>query len=145
MAENTVRAMGTTLTKVKNGETDQDWIVGSLTSIGEVGAEASEIDVTTLDSPDGAKEFMAGDIEPADVELEGYIKKAEDEDTVVKMMELLKSGAIETWKITFPSKATWTLKGFIKAFKTTENTTDGLIGFNATIKQSGLPVYAKRA
>ena len=141
MNNNIIRAMGTSLTKTKSGEEQADWVVGSLTSIGEIGAEASEIDITTLDSPDGAKEYASGDIEAGDCEIAGYIKKTTDEDTVTKMMALLKSGATEAWKVTFPSGAYWSFNAYVKAFRTTEETTDGLIGFNATLRISGLPAY----
>lgn len=139
--ENIVRAMGTSLTKTKSGSETEDWLVGSLTSIGEVGVEISEIDVTTLDSPNGAKEFMAGDMDAGECPIAGYIKKRDDEQTVVKMMSLIKAGSLEKWTITFPSTATWKFDAFIKSFKTTEETTDGLIGFNATLRISGMPEY----
>ena len=142
---NNIRAMGTSLSKVKSGEEQSDWVVGSLTSIGEIGGESSEIDITTLDSPDGAKEYAAGDIEAGDCEIAGYIKKTTDEDTVTKMMALLKSGSTEAWKVTFPSGAYWDFNAYVKAFKTTEETTDGLIGFSGTLRISGLPAYTTAA
>lgn len=139
--ENIVKAMGTSLTKTKSGSETADWLIGSLRSIGEIGVEISEIDVTTLDSPDGAKEFMSGDMDAGECPLAGLIKKTDDEQTVVKMMSLIASGSLEKWVVEFPSGATWKFDGFIKSFKTTEETTDGLIGFNATIRISGMPVY----
>ena len=138
---NNVRAMGTSLTKKKSGSEAADWVVGSLTSIGEIGVEISEIDVTTLDSPNGAKEFISGDIDAGECALAGYIKKTEDENTVTKMMALISSGSVEEWTVEFPSGAKWVFNAFVKSFKTTEETTDGLIGFNATLRISGLPVY----
>lgn len=139
--ENIVRAIGTSLTKTKSGSETIDWVVGSLTSIGEIGVEISEIDVTTLDSPDGAKEFMAGDMDAGECPIAGYIKKRDDEQTVVKMMSLIKSGSLENWVVEFPSGAKWEFDAFIKSFKTTEETPDGLIGFNATLRISGMPEY----
>lgn len=141
MEKNTVRAMGTSLTKTKSGDELQDWVVGSLTSIGEIGIEGSEIDVTTLDSPDGAKEYISGDIDAGECEIGGYIKKTDDEATVTKMMALIQSGSKEAWTVTFPSGATWKFTAFVKSFKTTEETTDGLIGFSGSLRISGLPVY----
>ena len=139
--ENIIRAIGTSLTKKKSASETADWLIGSLTSIGEIGLEIGEIDVTTLDSPNGAKEFMAGDMDAGECPIAGYIKKRDDEQTVVKMMSLIKSGSLEDWLVTFPSGATWAFSAFIKSFKTTEETTDGLIGFNGTLRISGLPVY----
>lgn len=142
---NTVRAMGTSLSKIKSGDEQADWKVGSLTSIGEIGVEISEIDVTTLDSPNGAKEYISGDIDAGECAIAGYIKKAADEATVTKMMALIASGSVEKWNVDFPSGAKWAFDAFVKSFKTTEETTDGLIGFNATLRISGLPVYTPSA
>lgn len=139
-----VRAMGTSLTKTKSGDELQDWAVGSLTSIGEITTESTEIEVTTLDSPDGAKEYISGDIDAGELSIAGYIKKAEDEQTIVKMNNLLKSGSVEAWTIEFPSGAQWAFNAFVKSFGTTEETPDGLIGFQGTLRISGLPVYTPR-
>ena len=138
---NIIRAMGTSLTKKKSGSELLDWLIGSLTSIGEIGAEISEIDITTLDSPDGAKEYMAGDIDAGECAIAGYIKKADDENTVTKMMALIQSGSTENWEVNFPSGAKWNFKAFVKSFKTTEETPDGLIGFSGSLRISGLPTY----
>lgn len=139
-----VRAIGTSLTKKKSASETEDLKIGSLTSIGEINIESSEIDVTTLDSPDGAKEYLSGDLDAGECAISGYIKKEADEQTIVKMLSLLKSGSVEDWSIDFPSGAKWELKAFVKNFGTTEETPDGLIGFNGTLRISGLPVYTPR-
>ena len=136
-----VRAITTSLTKKKSGSETVDWTVGSLTSIGEIGVEITEIDVTTLDSPDGAKEYIPGDIEAGDLAIAGYIKKADDEATVTKMMALISAGTVEDWEVTFPSGAKWEFDAFVKAFHTAEATPDGLVGFSGTLRVSGLPVF----
>lgn len=141
---NDIRAMGTKLIKTKSGSEIADWTIGSLTSIGEIGVEIGEIDITTLDSPDGAKEFMSGDIDAGECSIGGYIKKADDEQTVIKMMSLISSGSTEDWTVEFPSGAKWEFKAFVKSFKTTEETVDGLIGFSGSLRISGLPVYTAR-
>ena len=138
---NIIRAMGTSLTKKANTGESTDWVIGSLTSIGEIGVEIGEIEITTLDSPDGAKEFMSGDIDAGECAIAGYIKKTSDEATVTRMMALIQSGSTEKWVVTFPSGAKWEFDAFVKSFKTTEETTDGLIGFSSGLRISGLPTY----
>ncbi|MCI8309105.1 MAG: hypothetical protein HFJ45_02615 [Clostridia bacterium] len=138
-----IKAMGTSLTKKKNASETEDWVIGSLTSIGEIGVEISEIDITTLDSPDGAKEYMQGDIDAGECSIAGTIKKEDDETTVTKMMALIAAGTTESWEVKFPSGAKWAFNAFVKSFKTTEETTDGLIGFSGSLRISGMPVYTK--
>ena len=46
--------------------------VGKLTSVGEIQPEAEEIDITTLDSEGGYREFMQGFRDSGEVELSGY-------------------------------------------------------------------------
>lgn len=140
-----VRAIGTSLTKKKSGDETADWIIGSLTSIGEVTIESNEIDVTTLDSPDGAREYISGDIDAGELAIAGYIKKPTDEQTVSKMLALVKNGSVESWEIGFPSGAKWELNAFVKSFGTTEETPDGLIGFQGNLRISGLPTYTPKA
>ena len=136
-----VKAIGTSLEKIKKGSEPNNWLVGSLTSIGEIGVEISEVEVTTLDSPDGAKEFIPGDIDPGELAFAGYMKYKADQQTAVKMNALIKANTLEAWKVTFPNGATWEFDGFVKSFKTTEATPEGLIGFSASIKISGFPVF----
>lgn len=144
-SNNDIKAIGTSLTKKKSGSETQDWLLGSLTSIGEIGLEIGEDEITTLDSPDRAKEFMAGDLDAGECAIAGYIKKADDEQTVVKMMALIQASATENWEVKFPSGATWAFKAFVKSFKTTEATPDGKIGFTGSLRITGFPVYTPRA
>lgn len=146
MAENLgkkMRGMATKLIKKKTGSEVKDWEIGSLTSIGEMKLEVSEVDITTLDSPDGAKEYMAGDVTVSDFTVAGNIKKKDDEDTVIKLQELFKNGNTEHFTIQFPSGAKWEFDAFVKSFSTKEVTTEGIIGFDVTFKISGNPVYTK--
>jgi hypothetical protein len=140
-SEKDIRAMGTTLTKVKKGSEASNWLIGSLTSIGEIGAEVDEIDITTLDSPDGAKEYMAGDRDFGECPIAGHIKKDGDRQTITKMLALINNNSLETWKVTYPSGDIWEFTAFVKSFKTTEASVDGLLGFSATLRISGAPTY----
>lgn len=134
-------AMGTSLTKVKSGTEAADWVVAHLTSIGEIGAERDEIDVTTLDSPNGAKEYEAGQLSASDCPIEGMMKATSDDATIEKMMALLASGDVESWIVTYPSGATWEFDAYVKAFNCAEAAVDGQLRFNATLRISGLPSF----
>lgn len=132
------RTIKTTLTKVKSGDELEDLKIAHLTSIGEIGIESEEVDVTDLDSDGDFKEYMAGTKDAGEVSIAGNIH---DETLVEKMMSLANSRSVEPWKVEYPSGATWTFKGFIKAFKDGEKTSDGIASFTATIRISGAPVY----
>lgn len=132
------RTIKTTLTKTKSGDEQEDLRIAHLTSIGEIGIESEEIDVTDLDSDGDFKEYIAGTKDAGEVAIAGNIH---DETIVEKMMSLANSRSVEEWKVTYPSGATWTFRGFVKSFKDGEKTTDGLASFSATIRISGAPTY----
>ena len=132
------RTIKTTLTKVKSGDEQEDLKIAHLTSIGEIGIESEEIDVTDLDSPEDFKEYIAGTKDAGEVSFAGNIH---DETMIEKMMSLANSRSVESWKVEYPSGATWAFKGFVKSFKDGEKTPDGIASFSATIRISGAPVY----
>lgn len=132
------RTIKTTLTKEKSGDELEDLKIAHLTSIGEIGIESEEIDVTDLDSPEDFKEYIAGTKDAGEVSLAGNIH---EETIVEKMLSLANSRSVESWKVTYPSGATWTFSGFIKSFKDGEKTSDGIASFTATIRVSGAPTY----
>ena len=63
------KSLGTTLTQTSDGDT----LIADLTSIGEIGVTSDEIDVTTLDSSSGYKEFIAGFKDSGEVALKGFV------------------------------------------------------------------------
>ncbi len=132
------KSLGTTLTKTKSGSETEDLVIGGLTSIGEVGVESDEIDVTTLDSTGGYKEFIAGFKDAGEVSLAGFIK---DTDSSQAMFNLATSQSIEEWTIATPDGATWVFDAFVKSFKEAEATVDGVRGFSASLRISGEPTY----
>ena len=135
---NAKRAIQTTLTKVKSGSEANDWVVGHLTSIGEIGIESEEIDVTDLDSTEDFKEYIAGTKDAGELSIAGNTR---DESVITKMYALANSRALESWIVTYPTGATWEFNAFVKSFKDTEKTPDGILGFTASLRISGKPVF----
>ena len=142
-----IQTMATKLTLVKAGSESADTVLAHLTSIGEQSTEAEEIDVTTLDSPNGAKEYIQGAKDPGTVE----ISANNCFDGQVSIIEaLFESGAIRTWKETYPTTpdgtvGTLTYTGYVSAFTYGEATTDGLASITFSIRLSGQPVYEEEA
>lgn len=124
------RALGTKL------EIDTTAIAG-LTSIGGLELSADTIDVTTLDSDGGYREFIAGFKDAGEVSLEGY-QEFEAGKGQKDLYDLYESGDEEDFTITFPGGAKWEFKGIVVGFSTSADLEDPL-GFSASIKVSGRP------
>lgn len=134
------KTIGTKLYKLKNtalGE-QANLVIANLTSIGAIGMESDEIDVTDLDSPEDYKEFIAGSKTPTDVEISGNIK---NETAVQQLLALANSRTVESWMVVYPSGSTWTFNGYIKSFTDGEKTTDGLLTFTSGIRVTGKPTF----
>lgn len=126
------RSLGTTL---KAGEVK----VGGLTSIGGLELSSDTIDVTTLDSDGGYREFINGFKDAGEVSVEGFFFAGKDAGQK-SMYDLFESGASEEFTITFPIEtgASWTFNGLVTGFATSVDLEDPL-SFSATIKVSGKP------
>ena len=117
-------------------------LIGGLTEIGGLSLSADTIDVTTLDSSGGYREFIGGFKDGGEVSLSGYL-----DNTVGKgqaeMYTAFQSGAVKEFVITFPvaTKTTWTFSGVVTGFETSAGLEDP-ISFGASIKVSGAPVLA---
>lgn len=109
--------------------------VGKLSSIGEIAPESDEIDVTTLDSPGGAREFIQGARDPGEIELEGFFSKTDAGQACLRAAYF--SGATGQALITFPDGATAAFSGFVKGFAVGAADVEGAIGFKATIRLTG--------
>lgn len=129
------RSIGTSLTKTSGTPAT----IADLTSIGEIGIENSEIDVTTLDSANNYKEFIAGFKDAGEVSLAGFVKS---EANMEDMLALAEAQTTETWEIEFPSGAKWFFSGFVKTWKEGESTVEGVRNFTGSIRISGKPVYS---
>lgn len=132
------KSLGTILVKTKSGSEPEDLTIANLTSIGEVGVESEEIDVTTLDSENGYKEFEASFKDAGEIALEGFIKT---EEGIVAMFALAESQSIEEFTITTVNGSTWVFNAFVKMFKEAESVIDGVRGFTSSLRISGAPVY----
>lgn len=138
------RSIGCTLTMTKTGAEVEDLVVTSVASIGAIKTETDEIDVTTLDSPNGAKEFIQGASDSGDFDVE--INNLFDGQAET-LEAVFASGATRAWTIAFmengASIATLAFNAFIKGREFGELTTDGLDKLTLTLRVTGLPVYAE--
>lgn len=130
------RSLGTKLTKGKLTPIT----VAGLTSIGGLEQSADTIDVTTLDSAGGRREFIAGFKDSGEVAVEGYfipgVGKGQSE-----LYAAFESGEVDDYAIEFPPDlgAKWEFKAIVTAFSTSVSLEDPL-AFSATLKVTGVPV-----
>lgn len=119
-------------TKLEIGST----AIGSLTNIGGPEPTADILDVTTLDSEDGYKEFIGGLIDGGEVSVDGYLKdKGTDEATLVGYI-----GTEKECSITFPKGAEWSFDAIVTSFSTTAEKED-LVSFSMSLKVTGKPTF----
>ena len=133
------RTMGTTLTMKRAGSETADTVIAHLTSIGEVTGEREEIDVTTLDSPNGAKEFISGVVDFGSFDVAGNVI---DGVQVSTLYDVFNGQQNRDFEIQTPSGTVLALNGYFSSFGFGEKTTDGLDSFMATIRVSGAPTYS---
>lgn len=126
------RALGTKLLKGEQA-------IGGLTSIGGIEITADEIDVTTLDSDGGYREYIGGFKDAGEVSIEGYFDS--ENEGQLAMQTSLDDGLAEDYKITFPTtpQAEWNFKAVVTGFKVGDVDVDGNITFGATLRVSGKP------
>ncbi len=131
-----VRGAGTTLEKGKTTPIK----IANLTSIDGIEVTAESIDVTTLDSADGFKEFIPGSLDGGEVSIEGFLDPTTGQGQV-ELQTAINAGTIDDYAIKFPAdlNAKWSFKAFVTAFKAGGATTDDGLPFSATLKVTGKP------
>jgi len=130
------RAIGTTISI--NGV-----LVGGLTNIKPPEKSADTIEVTTLDSASGYRDYIQGFKEGGEVELTGFYDTSYTGQTNIDTAH--ESGTTDTYIINFPTNlgGTFTFTGIVtKLAGPGEANTDDPLGFSATIKVLGKPVLA---
>lgn len=135
MGDKAQRSLGT---KLNVGKTSPVAVAG-LTSIGGLDLSADTIDVTTLDSDGGYREFIAGFKDAGEVPVSGYLMPATGKGQK-ELYDLFESGEVEDFAIVFPAKlkTSWEFKGIVVGFSTSADLEDPL-AFEGTIKVSGKP------
>lgn len=123
-------------TKLKKGAD----AIAELTEIGGVSMSADAIDVTTLDSADGFREFVGGLKDGGEVGVSGYFYPG-DTDGQKAMYDDFVAGTVNSYAIEFPAalNAKWEFDGIVTAY-TTGAALEDPVSFEATIKVTGKPV-----
>lgn len=127
------RAQGTTLKYTPADGTQLT--VGKLTSVGEIAPEAEEVDVTTLESTGGYREYIQGFRDSGEVEIEGFHDAGDAGQKA--MRAAFASGESGAFEVAFPDGTSVKFNGFVKSHTIGSAEVDGAIGFGAAIRVSG--------
>lgn len=127
------RALGTTLSFQPTGGTVA--AIGRLSSIGEITPDSEELDVTTLDSTGGYREYMQGFKDSGELEVSGYHDAGDAGQAALRAAYA--SGASGEVKITFPDGTVVSFNGYVKAHTLGAAEVDGAVGFGANFRISG--------
>lgn len=119
--------------------------IAELSSIGGLRLSADTIDTTALDNTNGYKTFITGFKDGGDVSASGFFKPG-DTNGQYALYTAFQAGTLLTMSIVFPSAmgAEWDFQGVVTAFET-DTDVSGSVGFNATIKVSGVPTLSVTA
>ena len=128
-----IRALGTT---IAFGATT----IGKLKSIGEISLEADELDVTTLDSPNGYKEYMQGFKDSGEIPLDGYFVK--DDPGQLALRTGFGTGTIAQVVVTLPDSTTVTFNAWVKSYKVGPAEVDGVVPMGASLRITGAVAFA---
>lgn len=135
---NATNSVGTTLKKGAS-------TVAELRDVNGVDMTAETIDVTTLSSTGGYREFISGFIDPGEVAISGFFYPG-DTNGQYAMHTAFDGKTIDTYTITFPASmgTTWTFTGYVTKFKTGA-VVEGAVTFEASLKISGKPTLGVSA
>jgi predicted secreted protein len=128
-----INSIGTTFKKGIN-------VIAEIEEITGIDIKGETIDVTTLSSTNGYKEFILGFKDAGEVQIKGNFYPG-DANGQKAMYTALTAGTVDSYTITFPTAmgATWTFDGYVTGFKTGATVND-TVTFDATVKLSGEPV-----
>ena len=134
------RTIGATLTKALRAPEANDLVVPKLQSIGSVGVESEETEITALDSVGGFKEFTPTLKEAGELPIKGFIDASREADFAI-LVALSNSRFVDEWTIAFPSGGTWVFNAWVKMCKSADITVEGVTMFDMSLRVTGQPVY----
>lgn len=130
-----IRAIGAKLSYTDTGEK----FIAHLTSLGALTLNNEEIDVTDHDSENGKREFIPGQTGYDDLSFQGNV--VDGDDTFSRLWSLANNRTVKEFTAEYADGSTLEFEGYIASAAMGEQTTDGLIGFEGSIKISGDVVF----
>ena len=126
-------AQGTILKFTPSG--GEQVTVGRLTSVGEIAPEAEAVDVTTLDSAGGYREYIQGFRDSGELELTGFHDKSDAGQSALRMA--FAAGTAGAAEICFADGTKVGFSAFVKSHTIGAAEVDGAVGFGAVLRITG--------
>lgn len=124
---------GTTLTGATSG------LIGNIMSVAVDGMTRDPIDISTMDSVNKWREFIAGMLDAGEITLDiNYDGSAAG--IVNALNAALASGALETWTVVFPDTSSFASSGLVTSLGINSPFDDKMTA-PVTIKLSGEPTF----
>lgn len=136
--EEIMNGQGTTLKTAPAGGTAA--VIGKLTRIGEISPASELVDVTTLDSPGGYRQYMPGFRDAGELALEGFFLPGDGGQQ--KLMTLYAGRETERFQIVFPDQTTIGFSAFVKGYSIGAAEVNGALRFSAVLRLTGAATMA---
>lgn len=114
--------------------------IAYLTEVGGVSLQQAAIDVTNMQSPNDAQEFIGGLLSVGSITAHGFFKPG-DTSGQVGLRDDLVAHTLQSFTLTYESDAatTWTFSALVEEFTIAGVNTNNAVEFNVSLKVSGLP------
>ena len=110
-------------------------IQAKLTEVGEIAPDSEQLDVTTLDSDGGYREYLQGFRDSGEVELSGFHQKGDAGQAALR--EAYESGEAGAVEVDFPDGTKVTFSAIVKSHTIGAAEVDGAVGFGAALRITG--------
>lgn len=138
-----INSFGTQLQMGDGGGVEVFTAIAGLTNIDGPGLSVGNMDATAHDTPSAAREFVPELIDGGEVSIEGYYDPAEaTHKNTAGIIFVTRNRLTRNFKVVDKDTgaSTTTFRAFFTEFRRTAPM-DGLLGFTATLKITGLPVF----
>lgn len=127
------RAQGTVLKFTPAGGVQAT--VGKLRSVGRIAPKADAIDVTTLDSAGGYREYIQGFRDAGELALDGFYEKGDAGQAALRAA--FDDGRAGAFEAAFPDGTKAAFSAVVTGYSIGAAEVDGAVGFGATLRLTG--------
>lgn len=120
--------------------TFNDTPVGTLSAISEITCDSELIDVTTLSSPDGCRQFIQGVKDAGEIRLSGF--HVREEAGQLALRSAYDSGVAGNCCITFPDGVQAAFPALVKSHTLGAAQVDSAIAFTCVLRAVGKVVFS---